>query len=353
MNARAFAALPLLLAACSKPATTPVAGAPPPSLTTPPELTVKAFPLPAGSGPVSIDYIVCDRKNGTVWVPSARDAGAVDVFDIAKGTFSHLDGFKTEVKESEGRKRAQGPNAAAIGDGVVYVGNRATREICAFDAVTRKRGACLVLPTSTDGIQLVASVKELWITAPRERALVVLDATKPDALAPKQTIDVGGQSEGFAVDEAHGVFYTNLEDKNRTLAIDVKTHTVKASWATGCSDDGPRGLAFDPATRLLAVACTDHVQVLDAGRDGAMLGRFDTGTGLDNLDYVESKRWLYMASGKPGRLSVARLEPNGQLVPIGTAATAERARNAVADANGNAYVVDPAGPRLLTFSAPP
>src|ERR1700690_4605854 len=42
-------------------------------------------------------------------------------------------------------------------------------------------------------------------------------------------IKTDGSPECYAVDAAHGVFYTNLEDKNRTLAIDIKTHAALKS----------------------------------------------------------------------------------------------------------------------------
>ena len=39
-----------------------------------------------------------------------------------------------------------------------------------------------------------------------------------------------GEPEGFAVDDARGLFYTNLEDKDRTLAIDLKTRQITKTW---------------------------------------------------------------------------------------------------------------------------
>ncbi|HEY5375883.1 MAG TPA: hypothetical protein VIK01_19525, partial [Polyangiaceae bacterium] len=57
------------------------------------------------------------------------------------------------------------------------------------------------------------------------------------------------------------------------------------------------------------------------------------------------------AAGKAARLTVARLEDNGQLTVTASGDTAPGARNAVADASGNAYVADPQGARLLLLSA--
>lgn len=97
------------------------------------------------------------------------------------------------------------------------------------------------------------------------------------------------------------------------------------------------------------MACTDHVQVLDAAHDGATLGRLETGAGLDNIDVVGDA--VYAASGKAARLTVARIDEKGQLVVVAAGDTAEGARNAVADERGRVYVPDSHGARLLVFGA--
>jgi hypothetical protein len=76
----------------------------------------------------------------------------------------------------------------------------------------------------------VAPTKEVWVTTPRDSSLTVLDATTPHTLKPKTVIRTDGEPEGYAVDIARGVLLTNLEDKNRTIAIDLKTHKTKATW---------------------------------------------------------------------------------------------------------------------------
>ena len=314
------------------------------------QLTSKAVPIPGATAPISFDYLVADRAAGRVYL-AVGNTGSLDVFDTATGAFTRVDGFKTMEKEWKGKKRLFGPSAATIGDGFVYVGNRATSEVCAVEAKTAKLGHCLKLPTATDGVAYVASGKEVWVTTPSDQSLTVLDASKPGALKPKTVIKLGGSAEGYAVDEAHGLFFTNLEDKGSTLVVDVKTHKLRSTWNPSCGSEGPRGVAVDSARGLVFVACTDHVQVLDAAHDGAPLATLDTGAGVDNLDYVETSGLLYAAAGKAARLTVARFDDKGNPTVVATGATAAGARNAVADANGNAYVPDPAGATLLILGA--
>ncbi|MEO6573996.1 MAG: hypothetical protein ABIP89_09165, partial [Polyangiaceae bacterium] len=311
------------------------------------QLTMTPEALPGAAGSASLDYIAYEPGASRIWVP-VGSTGSVDVFDIAKNTFTKIDGFKTAEREMRGKRRTVGPSAASVGDGFVYIGNRATNEVCPVDVKTLEPAKCVKLPVPTDGVVYVASAKEVWVTT-GDKALHVLDASKPDTLKPKTVIKLDGGPEGYAVDAAHGLLFTNLEDKGTTLVIDVKTRKVKSTWKPGCGSDGPRGLAFDAARNFLVVACTDHVQVLDAGHDGALLGKLDTGAGVDNLDYLDGKQLLYVAAGKAAKLTVAKLDDKGELTVTATGATSEGARNAVADTNGTAYVADSLAARLLVL----
>lgn len=331
-------------------------GAAPATTTGPLELTAKPFALPGVTAPAFLDYIAYERSPSRVWVP-VGSTGSVDVFDIASSTFTRVDGFKTVERETTahgggGKKRTLGPSAAAVGDGFVYVGNRATSEVCPVDTKTLKVQKCITLPVKTDGVAYVASTKEVWVTT-GDNALTVLDASKPDALKSKTVVKVLGAPEGYAVDEAHGLFFTNLEDKGGTVAIDVKTHTVKSTWNAGCGADGPRGLAVDSARNLLFVACTDHIQALDTAHDGALLGKLDAGAGVDNIDYLDATKLLFVAAGKAARLTIARVDGRGLFTVVATGTTGPGARNAVADVRGNAYVADSQGGHLLVLPAKP
>jgi len=327
----------------------PAADAGAPTAAGPVQLTAKPLPLPGVSGAASLDYIAYEPAHARVWVP-VGSTGSVDVLDVASGNFTRIDGFKTAERETRGNKRTMGPSAASVGDGFVYIGNRASNEVCPIDVSTLKPAKCLKLASGTDGVAYVASAKEVWVTTPKDQTLTVLDASKPSALALKTTVKTDGAPEGYAVDEGHGLFFTNLEDKGGTVVIDVKTHKVKATWSPGCDADGPRGLVFDAAHGFVIVACTDHVQVLDAAHDGALLGKLDAGAGIDNLDYVDGK--LYVAAGKASKLTVASVDAKGQRAVVATGDSSEGARNAVADASGNAYVADSAGGRILAFAMP-
>jgi DNA-binding beta-propeller fold protein YncE len=318
----------------------------------PPSDSGLAVALPAVRAAAAVDYIAYEPGRERVWVPVAN-TGSVDVFDIATRTFTRIDGFTTSERDVKGSKRTMGPSAVSIGDGFAYVGNGATQEVCSVSTITLTVGMCLKLSTPTDGVAYVPSAKEVWVTTPRVQAIAVLDASKPEALVFKTTVKLDGAPEGYAVDERRGLFFTNLEDRNKTVVIDVKSHKSKATWSLDCSSDGPRGIAADAKRGFLYVACTDQLLVLDGGRNGAKLAVLDTGGGVDNVDWLEAQQLLYVAAGKAATLTVAHVDDRGQLSVVARRATVDGARNGVADGSGNAYVVDRANARLLVFPYTP
>lgn len=315
-----------------------------------PTLTVHSIPLPgAPADGVFMDYIAYDRAHHRVWVP-AGNTGSVDVVDVTNDRVTRVEGFPTAEVERQGTKRTVGPSSATVGAGVVYVGNRGDSSVCAVDAETLRKGACLELASMPDGLAYVASTKEVWVTTPGGNSISIVDVATAGTLTSKAKIALEGQPEGFAVDDARGLFYTNLEDKDRTLTIDLKSRQVTRTWLPGCGEDGPRGLALDHALDFLFVACTSHVTVLDAGHEGKPLSTLEVGDGVDNIDYVEPRHELFAAAGRAARLTIARLDAQGGLTLVASATTAPGARNAVATDAGTAYVTDARGGKILVVA---
>ena len=311
-------------------------------------LVAAALALPGGP-PVGMDYLAYDPATNQVWIP-AGNTGNVDVLDVATGKLTSIGGLATAPPRKPDRPR-MGPSSATVGDGVVWIGNRGDDTLRAFDAKTLAAKGVVHLKSMPDGLAYVKSRREVWVTTPRDETITIAGVgAAPASLA---TIKLDGEPEGYAVDAARGVFYTNLENKDKTLAIDVATHKVLASWPAGCGAEGPRGLALDTARRWLFVACTDGAGVFDLAHAGKELGRLKTGAGVDNLDYDPRRRLLFVASGRDGNLVIAHVDDAGAPRKTATVATAKGARNPVLDARGTAYVEDSLNGRLLVFEPGP
>ena len=296
-----------------------------------------------------MDLIAYDPHTDAVWVP-AGNTGAVDVLDVATGKVTQIGGFATAEIEREGRKRVVGPSAASVGDTGVYIGNRADSSVCLIDEKTLATGACVTLDARPDGIAYVAKAHEVWVTTPGDKSIRVLDAS---TLAQKSKIPLEGSPEGYAVDAQRSRFYTNLEDKDQTLSLDLESHAVIATWASKCGEDGPHGIRLDEHAGHLFIACSAKVEAMDIAHDGAILGSVETGDGVDDFDYVPSRHTLYIGAARAARLTIASVADNGALAVAATVPTQAGARNGVADARGTMYLAHGKGSELLAVSPKP
>jgi DNA-binding beta-propeller fold protein YncE len=319
---------------------------------------LKPIGLPGATGPVALDYFAYDRATGKLWVP-ASNTGNVDVIDEATDAVSQITGFPTGEIERRGRKITVGPTAASIGDGVIYIGDRADATLCVIDVKTLARGECVPASpdraVTPDGVVYVAPTRELWITLrPKQgdnataKSIQVFDASSPQHLKSKTKIPLENLAEGYAVDNQHGIFYTNIEEAGKTVAIDVRLHKVIATWNPGSSD--LQGLALDTARRFLFVACGDHVVSIDAGHDGKVLDSITTGPGLDNIDYSADAKLLYAAASQAATLTIAEVGNDGKFHLKATVPTVKDARGVVAGKGETAYLIDPAEGRILKLT---
>jgi DNA-binding beta-propeller fold protein YncE len=315
----------------------------------PAKYDVRNVPLPGGSDAgVSMDYIAFDPATGFVWVP-AGNTGRVDVIDTKDRSLKEITGFPTAEMGNAQRKRIVGPSSATVGKGWVYVGNRADSTVCAINAKTLARGACGKLDAMPDGLAYVAATKEVWVTTPRDNSVRVLDAT---TMKQKAKLTFEGGPEGFAVDAKRNRFYTNLEDKDRTLAIDVKTRKTVKNWPSTCGEDGPRGLSLDEKDGFLFVACTTRAEVMDIAHDGKVLSSIDTGAGVDDLGWSASSRKLYIAAGQASQLTVASVDAAGQLHPASQVAIPKGTRNGIVTRGDAIYAPHSAGSEIVVVTSP-
>jgi DNA-binding beta-propeller fold protein YncE len=177
-----------------------------------------------------------------------------------------------------------------------------------------------------------------------DRSIKIFSASRPTHLTPAGKIPLPGSAEGYAVDNLHGRFYTNLEETGQTVAIDVRKRAVVSTWR---SCDDPSGVAVDSKRGFVFVACSDYVIVLDTARGGQVAGSIPTGAGVDNIDYREDTGLLYAAAAEAAQLTVARVDDKGTPTLLARVPTTRVARSVVAGSGGRAYLIDPLGGRIL------
>jgi len=298
--------------------------------------TTHVLTLPShGKGNITNDYIAYDPNTNSVWVP-AINIGSVFVIDAANEQVHEITGFPTkEIRLPNGRTVVAGPSGVYVGNGVVYIGDRADSSICAVDERTLVRRNCGHIDSTPDGVAYVAPTDEVWVTSPRDNTVRILDA---GTLQQKAKLTFPGRPEGYAVDARRNRFYMNYEDKDLTTAIDLTSHKTMEEWHPHCGPDGPHGLQIDQNTGYLFVACSTQAKVLNAGGSGRVLSSIDTGDGVDDLNYSPATHMLYIGAAKAGQLTVARVNGAGKLRVIAVVPTRLGERNGVVTKNGTVYM---------------
>ncbi len=315
---------------------------------------LKPISLPGANGVIVLDHLAYDRVRRKLWVP-ASNSGKVDVIDESTDAASQISGFETGEVDLEGHKVRLGPTAVSIGEDVVYIGNRGDSTLSIIDSRTLERGESLQMtPASPEtggaphGVVYVAMMRELWITTGPGKSIEVFDASEPRHLKWKLRISLDGSTEGFAVDNESGQFYTNIDDMGKTLAIDVRSHKVVSKWGVGSSD--LQGLALDTKRGFLFVACEDHVVSLDVRHGGKVIGSVTTGAGLDDIDFSAEQKVLYAAASVTATLTIAEVSDDGKFQVKALVPTAKEARGVIAAKGKTAYLIDPAEGRILKLT---
>jgi DNA-binding beta-propeller fold protein YncE len=158
----------------------------------------------------------------------------------------------------------------------------------------------------------------------------------PKTGASPGRIAVGGTLE-FAVADAGGHVYVNIEDKAEIAVIDTAARKVTQRFALpGC--DEPSGLALDPEHHVLLSVCRNEKAVAVNARDGAVLATLDIGKGPDAAIFDARRQSFFVPCGRDGTL-VAITEADGKLAVARRIPTAAGARTGALDAaTGRLYL---------------
>ena len=193
-----------------------------------------------------------------------------------------------------------------------------------------------------DAILYEPVTKRVFTFNGRGKNATAIDATS-GAIAG--TLPLGGKPE-FAVSDAAGVVYVNIEDTAEVVAFDAKSLAVKGRWSlVPCKD--PTGLALDAKSRRLFAGCGNQLLAIMSATDGKMLGTAPIGEGCDAVAFDPATGLVYSSNGE-GTLTVLKEAAAGTYAVVETVPTKKSART---------MALDPATHRILLpaarFGPPP
>jgi hypothetical protein len=316
-----------------------------------PDYIVQPIALPGTSGVVLLDHLAYDHVGGTIWVPGSN-TGNVYIIKDNSDAVSVVRGFNIGEVELEGQKAKMGPTAVSLGQDTAYIGNRADSTLCAIDLRTFKREGCVDVKRRSEAadagphtVSYIAATDEVWVTTGPGKSIQVFDAADPKHLKWKTEIPLESSSEGYAVDNARGRFYTNLGEIGRTVAIDVRSHQVVAKWDVSSHD--VQGIALDTARGFVFVACNDHVVSLDANHENKTIDSVTTGAGIDDIDFSGEQNILYAAASVTATLAIAEVGDDGKFRLRALVPTKRSVRGVTVAKDATVYLINPAEGGLL------
>ncbi|MCA9679194.1 MAG: hypothetical protein KC464_29460, partial [Myxococcales bacterium] len=302
---------------------------------------------PGGDGGIGFDDLQYAASVGVI-VPAGR-TGALDLVDPGTGAVAQVTGFSAD--EVYGGGHGEGTTSAVVGGGWLLAIDRTAMRLDVVDPATRAIVAHAALAASPDYVRWIDATGEAWVTEPDGEQIEVFRIAADGAASRGATVHVAGGPESLVVSPRRGVAYAHLWH-GKTVAIDVASRRVTATWANGCT--GSRGIALDEARGWLFVGCAEgQVTVLDVDHDATTLGHADTDAGVDIIAYAPALHRIYAPASKTGTLAVLAVGDGGELATVATVALAKGSHCATTDGAGRVWACDPDHGRLLAVTGLP
>ena len=278
---------------------------------------VKTVPL---GGPTKWDYLHFDAPSHRLFIAHGTEVTVVDTTtDRVVGALAGTVGAHGITVDP------------ATGD--IYADSSERRLAIAFDPKTFKPLAEIPVVLDADGMEYDPASKQIFVTGGDGDAITPID---PATNKPAPDIALGGSPEFLAADGA-GSLYDNITDLSQIVRIDTATDKIVARWPLGACI-GPKGLAVDPAKRLLFSTCASGVMAVVNADTGAIVATLPIGKGTDSagFDPVRARAFAPASDGTLTIVSDAGAAPE----VIGTVKTERGARTMAVDpASGDVYLV--------------
>jgi hypothetical protein len=304
----------------------------------------KPLALPDGRGGIGFDDLRYDPGSSLLLIPAGR-TGNVDLIDPATGAVTPISGFTKMARYDEGH--GQSVTSVDVGEGYLFATDRNALKLAVVDPKTRKIALQVALASAPDYVRYVGPTREVWVTEPGKKRIEIFTLGKATPPVPTHAgfIDTPGGPESLAIDPRRGRAYTH-KWKGSTMAIDLKTHAIVATWAAGCGD--PRGIWIDAPRGFLLVGCEDGTAaVLDVDHDGRVLSTVKSGSGVDIIAYDATRAHLYLPGDESATMAIIGVSAKGVLSILGVVPTVKDAHCVTTDEHGRAYVCDPRAGQLL------
>jgi DNA-binding beta-propeller fold protein YncE len=245
-----------------------------------------SFGAAEGSTREYFDYITVDSAARRVYLSHGTE---IKVMDADTGA---LVGNITGLKQDHGVAVASEFNRGFISDG-------AQGKVIVFDLKTLKVTGEVQADKDADCVIYDPFSKRVFVMDGDPHNSTVIDAK---SLSVVGKIDLGGGPE-FAVADAKGTVYINLEDKSELVAIDSSSLKIKSRWPLAPAG-APTALAMDVQHhRLFSAGRNPQMMVVLDSDTGKVLQSFPISAGVDAAAY-DPETGMVFVSTREGKVHI-------------------------------------------------
>ncbi|HTA24272.1 MAG TPA: YncE family protein [Terriglobales bacterium] len=215
-----------------------------------------------------------------------------------------------------------------------FISNGRENTVTIFDLKTLKAITKVKAGENPDAILYDPATKRVFAFNGRSHDATAIDAVAGTVLG---TIKLEGKPE-FAVSDAKGEIFVNIEDKSQIDAIDPAKLEVKASWPLAPCEE-PSGLAIDRKNRRLFAGCDNKMMAVVDADTGKVIATPPIGEGVD-ANAFDHGTGLAFASCGEGVLTVVHEDSPAKFSVVGNVPTQPGARTMALDEKShNVYFV--------------
>jgi uncharacterized protein YjiK len=287
-------------------------------------------------GDGGFDYITADSDDRRLYIArSGKTNPRLLAFD--------LDSLK-QVGELDGIS-AHG----AVVDSSNHHGLASSKPLTMFDSTTTATLKSIAVDGNPDGLTLDQAAHRVYVLSHSAPNITVLDTADGSVIG---TVNLDAAVEE-TVSDGKGHLYVALEDKDAVGVVDATTMSVTARYPLKGQGGTPAGLALDPKTRVLFVACRNPaVMVMMNADTGAILGTIPIGAQNDGVLFNPATNEALAATGD-GHLTVIKEDGPGHFSVEQTLTTEPGARTIALDRKTGRIFVMTADYGPVPTDAPP
>ncbi len=226
----------------------------------------------------------------------------------------------------------------AVADPKSHHGFASSKPITMFDTTTTATIKPIMVDGNPDGLTFDAgdaSSGRVYVLSHAAPGITAINAADGTVVG---TVDLGAAPEQ-TVGDGKGHLYVDLENKDAVGVVDTQTLAVTARYPLG-DRHTPAGLAMDPRSRVLFVACRNPASLVMLNADtGAILDTIPLGLGNDGVVFNPATREAFASQGD-GTLVVVKENSPTSFTLEQTVPTQSGAKTLTLDAKtGHIFVI--------------